>query len=73
MMGGAGGDAYDTIERFGKLHDSGDDTSLVELFAGDHTAWAQRELVAPDGVRSGLGVYRVRDGHLTYHRDHLNG
>ena len=111
------GDAYDTIERFWALQDSGDYTTLIDLFAADaelvdpiygtfsgreaigdfmtrmtaelgprgisfrlvelagddHTAWAQWELVAPEGTRSGVGVYRVRDGHLTYYRDYLNG
>jgi steroid Delta-isomerase len=46
---------------------------LVEL-AGDHeVAWAQWEATTSAGPRSGVGVYRVRDGKLTYYRDYMNG
>lgn len=45
---------------------------LVELAGDDETAWAQWEAVSPDGVRSGVGIYRVRDGRLTYYRDYMD-
>ncbi|MGI9030455.1 MAG: nuclear transport factor 2 family protein [Ilumatobacteraceae bacterium] len=45
---------------------------LVELAGDDETAWAQWEAVMPAGNRSGVGVYRVRDGRLTYYRDYMN-
>lgn len=45
---------------------------LVELAGDDETAWAQWEAVIPAGNRSGVGVYRVRDGKLTYYRDYMN-
>ncbi len=45
---------------------------LVELAGDDETAWAQWEAVDAQGVREGVGVYRVRDGRLTYYRDYMN-
>lgn len=44
---------------------------LVELAGDDETAWAQWEAVTPAGARSGVGIYRVRDGQLTYYRDYM--
>ena len=46
---------------------------LVELAGDGGTGWAQWEADTPDGVRSGVGVYRVRDGKVTYYRDYMNG
>jgi steroid Delta-isomerase len=45
---------------------------LVELAGDDHTAWAQWSAVTNKGDRSGVGVYRVRDGKITYYRDYMN-
>ncbi len=45
---------------------------LVDLAGDDEMAWAQWEAVMPAGNRSGVGVYRVRDGRLTYYRDYMN-
>ncbi|MGH9272186.1 MAG: nuclear transport factor 2 family protein [Ilumatobacteraceae bacterium] len=45
---------------------------LVELAGDTETAWAQWEAIIPTGNRSGVGVYRVRDGKLTYYRDYMN-
>lgn len=45
---------------------------LVELAGDDETAWAQWEAVMPAGNRSGVGIYRVRDGRLTYYRDYMD-
>ena len=46
---------------------------LVELAGDDETAWAQWEATTSAGPRQGVGVYRVRDGKLTYYRDYMNG
>jgi ketosteroid isomerase-like protein len=46
---------------------------LVELAGDDETAWAQWEATTSAGDRQGVGVYRVRDGKLTYYRDYMNG
>lgn len=45
---------------------------LVELAGDDHTAWAQWEATTKAGPRTGVGVYRVRDGRITYYRDYMN-
>lgn len=45
---------------------------LVELAGDDETAWAQWEAVTNAGNRTGVGVYRVRDGRITYYRDYMN-
>jgi limonene-1,2-epoxide hydrolase len=45
---------------------------LVELAGDDHTAWAQWEATTSTGPRIGVGVYRVRDGRITYYRDYMN-
>ena len=46
---------------------------LVELAGDDTTAWAQWEATTSKGPRTGVGVYRVRAGKLTYYRDYMNG
>lgn len=46
---------------------------LVELAGDDEVAWAQWEAVTSAGNRTGVGIYRVRDGKLTYYRDYMNG
>jgi steroid Delta-isomerase len=50
---------------------------LVELSGDDETAWAQWAVKTKnddgsDRVRNGVGVYRVRDGRLTYYKDYMN-
>lgn len=45
---------------------------LVELAGDDHVAWAQWEATTSRGPRTGVGVYRVRDGLITYYRDYMN-
>lgn len=45
---------------------------LLELAAEGETAWAQWEATTSAGIRHGVGVYRVRDGLLTYYRDYMN-
>lgn len=46
---------------------------LVELAGDDETAWAQWEATTSAGPRTGCGLYRVRDGRITYYRDYMNG
>jgi ketosteroid isomerase-like protein len=45
---------------------------LVELAGDNETAWAQWEATTNKGVRQGVGVYRVRNGQLTYYKDYMN-
>ncbi|CAN5427450.1 hypothetical protein BH23ACT3_BH23ACT3_07480 [soil metagenome] len=46
---------------------------LVELAGDGETAWAQWEATTSAASRTGVGVYRVRGGKLTYYRDYMNG
>ena len=46
--------------------------TLVELAGGDDSAWAQWHFESDHGPRDGVGVYRVRDGQITYYRDYMN-
>ena len=45
---------------------------LEELAGDDTTAWAQWRFASDRGARSGVGVYRVQDGQITYYRDYMN-
>jgi ketosteroid isomerase-like protein len=45
---------------------------LVELAGDDETAWAQWQATTNNGERQGVGVYRVRNGQLTYYKDYMN-
>ena len=45
---------------------------LVELAGDGETAWAQWRAETNAGPREGVGVYRVRNGQLTYYRDYMN-
>ena len=45
---------------------------LVECAGGGDTAWAQWVAHTPAGKVEGCGLYRVRDGLLTYYRDYMN-
>ena len=45
---------------------------LIECSGGGDTAWAQWVARTPAGEREGVGVYRVRDGLLTYYRDYMH-
>lgn len=46
--------------------------TLMELAGDDHAAWAQWIAHTPAGDREGVGIYRVRNGELTYYRDYMN-
>jgi len=45
---------------------------LVELAGDGEVAWAQWVAETPGGEIEGCGLYRVRDGQLTYYRDYMN-
>lgn len=68
-----GGDAIAGF--FARMNDemakAGASFRLVELAGDDHTAWAQWEATTKAGPRVGVGVYRVRDGRITYYRDYM--
>jgi ketosteroid isomerase-like protein len=45
---------------------------VLEELAGDgETAWAQWIAKTPRGDKKGCGLYRVRNGKLTYYRDYM--
>lgn len=44
----------------------------VEIAGAGDTAWAQWVAETPAGEVHGVGVYRTRDGQLTYYRDYMN-
>jgi ketosteroid isomerase-like protein len=46
--------------------------TLVEVAGGGDTAWAQWIAHTPRGDIEGCGLYRVRDGYMTYYRDYMN-
>lgn len=43
-----------------------------EICGDETTAWAQWRMIFPTGERTGVGVYKVADGKLTYYRDYMN-
>jgi len=45
----------------------------IEIAGDDETAWAQWEATTKAGPRVGVGIYRVRNGKITYYRDYMNG
>jgi steroid Delta-isomerase len=45
---------------------------LVELSGDDETVWAQWEAVTNNGARTGVGIYKVRNGKIIYYRDYMN-
>ena len=57
------------VEEMGKL----DMRFEVDEISGDeHTAWARWTAISPKGRRGGVGIYKVRDGKLTYYRDYMD-
>ena len=46
--------------------------NAIEISGGGDTAWCQWEAVSPQGKRQGCGLYKVRDGKMTYYRDYMN-
>ena len=49
-------------------------TSFVarEIAGDNEVAWAQWTAKTPAGELEGCGLYRVRDGLLTYYKDYMN-
>ena len=49
-------------------------TSFVarEIAGDNEVAWAQWTAKTPAGELEGCGLYRVRDGCLTYYKDYMN-
>jgi steroid Delta-isomerase len=45
---------------------------LAELAGGGEVAWAQWTATTNKGDRTGVGIYRVIDGKITYYRDYMN-
>ena len=45
---------------------------LVELAGSGDVAWCQWEATTKQGHRTGVGIYRTRDGRITYYRDYVN-
>lgn len=46
---------------------------LQEIAGDEETAWARWRAVFADGrTAEGVGIYRVRDGKLSYYRDYHN-
>lgn len=46
--------------------------TLVQCAGDGGLAWAQWTAHTPAGDIDGVGVYRVRNGQLTYYRDYMN-
>ena len=44
--------------------------TVDEIFGDDHACWARYTMHTPDGSHGGCGIYKVRDGKLTYYRDY---
>ena len=55
-----------------EMRKAGASFRLEELAGDDHTAWAQWTATTSRGPRTGVGVYRVRDGRITYYRDYMD-
>ena len=45
---------------------------VLEIAGDGEVAWAQWVAQTPRGAINGCGLYRVRDGKLTYYRDYMN-
>ena len=43
-----------------------------EIYGDDHAVWARWTMHSPEGDRGGVGIYKVKDGKLTYYRDYMD-
>jgi steroid delta-isomerase len=43
-----------------------------EIAGGGDVAWAQWTATTPAGDIEGCGLYRIRDGQMTYYKDYMN-
>jgi hypothetical protein len=55
-----------------EMDKAGASFSLVELAGSGDTAWERWKAGTNKGERSGVRVYRTRDGKITYYRDYMN-
>lgn len=46
--------------------------TVDEICGDDHAVWARWTMHSPEGERGGVGIYKVRDGKLTYYRDYMD-
>lgn len=46
--------------------------TIDEIFGDDHAVWSRWTMHSPGGSRGGCGIYKVRDGKLTYYRDYMD-
>lgn len=46
--------------------------TLDEVFGDDHACWTRWTMHSPAGSRGGCGIYKVKDGQLTYYRDYMD-
>ncbi len=46
--------------------------TLEDLAGGPDSAWARWRFSSARGEREGVGIYRVRDGRITYYRDYMD-
>jgi limonene-1,2-epoxide hydrolase len=46
--------------------------TVDEICGDDSAAWARWTMHAPEGKRSGVGIYKVANGQLTYYRDYMD-
>jgi limonene-1,2-epoxide hydrolase len=46
--------------------------TVDEICGDDHAVWARWTMHSPAGARSGVGIYKVKDGQLTYYRDYID-
>ena len=46
--------------------------TVDEICGDDHAVWARWTMHSPAGARSGVGIYKVNDGQLTYYRDYID-
>lgn len=48
------------------------DFTVDEICGDDHAVWARWTMNTPEGSRSGVGIYKVANGQLTYYRDYMD-
>ena len=46
--------------------------TVDEICGDDHAVWARWTMHSPEGSRSGVGIYKVSGGQLTYYRDYMD-
>jgi steroid Delta-isomerase len=46
--------------------------TVDEICGDDQAVWARWTMHSPAGTRSGVGIYKVANGKLTYYRDYMD-